>query len=904
MADYLPYLLLLIIPLLLVLAALAGMFFMGRNSQHTAQASLKRLRGDLRRFQSDRKQLEQAAEAYSVDDPEPYRSRVTGLRQKLAILQRRSDGLEQRHVDLHQLAADLNRRRWQTVLSAPFDWRRLSQQAASLEAELAQANVLLGQAVQLEGSIRSLSWEVARQARDTIQHQQDLNLVMRELREFNLYGDTFESAIEQERQALAALALIPPLYLDADEAGLLEGASVEYTALVYELVRLNRPKLEELLIQSRSWKTRYETTRSTLEGMRQALDGLGVTLTGLPAGIDGSQELAKSQQLEVIAQSLQATLSRLEVESMELVSQEAGKVTLAAQEADQSLRQARGEWSTLEALLSELANGFSDLSLQLATLGAKSSYPVKWEVSLELLAGLNRKANSLSRKRKPRNPQALNADLETARQISLSQQELSRRSLDLGQDHTDLLMLLESPQLKQLPEWLEKARQITSKANWYASENWRRTDGIESLSNVVQALSDEASRLISVDPAEPISELDLPERLDETRQLAQEYSLVQKRLEDVQRRLQELQQSEEQAQEQLDVLAKLLTQIQLVVSSNQFLSGIAGQETERLLTSVQTLQRELADPQNGSVEKKVRQAGDLANRAEGFANRWLEGIAKEIQEQTREMSSDLAKLDAIAQLEDSSVAEAHRLLASAQPSLSGMARARLSLEDTVLELKKRSDFWHECNAVQKALENVHQLVETYEETSYQRQKTRELISQSSSWGGQKRSWPPTSTTLEAETSELEKIEGQFQALKEQGGKAIGLVAQFSNLSTRYQTLAERLKQGVGRAAQEQSQVEDLEASISDLTSPWQNMLAEYRDNPDASLEIHQLLDSTELELKRIRYQYLRSGMDYNQVLIALKTLQRKVRFYQVALDDEHAVDSSGRVTRRRQSERE
>ncbi len=410
MADYLPYALLLIIPLLLLLAAAAGLFWLGRNSQRSAQTALKRLRGDLRRFQSERKQLEQVAETYSVNDPEPYRSRVTGLRQKLAILQRRSEGLEQRHVDLHQQAAELSHGRWQTLLSASFDWRRLSQQAASLEAELAQANVLLGQATQHESAMRGLSWEVARQARDTIQHQQDLSQVLSELRDANLYGDTFESASQQEGQALTALAQIPRLYIEADETSLLAQASKEDTALVYDVVRLNRPRLEELLNQSRSWKTQYKSTRSSLEEMRQALDAFGLALSGLPVGIDASQELAQSQQYEVIAQSLQATLSRLEVESMELVSQEATKITQTARQASQSLHQARLEWSTLEALSSELANGFSELSLQLATLGAKTSHPVKWEVSLEQLAGLNRKANTLNRKRKPRNPQALSAD--------------------------------------------------------------------------------------------------------------------------------------------------------------------------------------------------------------------------------------------------------------------------------------------------------------------------------------------------------------------------------------------------------------------------------------------------------------------------------------------------------------
>jgi DNA repair exonuclease SbcCD ATPase subunit len=903
MADYFPAALWLI-PLLL-LATVGGLFLLGRYLQGKAQAGLKRLRSDMRRFQSERKQLELAAESYSVNDPEPYRSQVTGLRQKLAILRRRSEQLERRHIDLHQQAADLSHNRWQTILRAPFAWHLLRQDVSSLEADLSQADLLLGQALQHESAIRGLSWEVARQARETVQCQQNASQVLNELRSANLYGDTFEAASSQEQQALTALAQIPRLYLEADEASLLEQASKENTALVYEIVRINRPKLDELLDQSQSWKTQYQSTWDSLGRMRQALDELGQTLGSTPAALDASDGQARSQQCEVIAQSLQATLSRLEVESMALVSQEAGKIAQTAQEADQSLRQARQEWSALEALQNEVIKGFSDLSLQLAALGAKSSHPVKWGVSLEQLAQLNRQANKLANTRKARTPAAVSAGLAAATQISAAQKELARRCLEIGQDHADLLFLLESPQLKQLPKWLENARQLVEQVSRYAPENWSRSDGVESLPAQVQALSEEAAHLVIDDPAEPISEPDLPARLDETRQLAQDYSQMLGRFDNVKQRLEDLQHSQEQALEQLENLVKLLTQVQLVVSSNQFLAGLAAQEIERLLANVQSLQKDLAQPQSGSVTRKVRQTGDLANRVEGFANRWLDQLGKEIQEQTKEMSGELSKLDAIARLEDASVGETRRLLSSS-PAYLGAAegRSRLSLQDTVLELKRRSGFWQECTASQNALENVRQLVETYEETGYQRQNTRELLAQASAWGGQKRSWPPNSATLEAETKEMEKIEQQFQALKEQGGKAISLVAQFSNLSTRYQTLAERLKQGAGRAAQEQSQVEDLETSISDLTGPWQDRLGEYRDNPDASLEIRELLDSVDAEMKRIRRQYTQEALDYNQVLLALRTLQRKVRFYQVALDDEHAIDASGRVTRRRQSERE
>ena len=190
----------------------------------------------MRRFQNERKQLELAAGAYSVNDPEPYRSQATGLRQKLSILKRRSDQLERRHIDLHQQAALLSHNRLQLLFRAPYDWQRVRQEVANLEADLSQASLLLSQALQHENAMRNLSWEVARQARETAQCQQNASQALNELRSANLYGDTFEAATALEQQALTALAQIPRLYLEADESSLLEQASKENTALVYEIV--------------------------------------------------------------------------------------------------------------------------------------------------------------------------------------------------------------------------------------------------------------------------------------------------------------------------------------------------------------------------------------------------------------------------------------------------------------------------------------------------------------------------------------------------------------------------------------------------------------------------------------------------------------------------------------------
>jgi DNA repair exonuclease SbcCD ATPase subunit len=269
------------------------------------------------------------------------------------------------------------------------------------------------------------------------------------------------------------------------------------------------------------------------------------------------------------------------------------------------------------------------------------------------------------------------------------------------------------------------------------------------------------------------------------------------------------------------------------------------------------------------------------------------------------MAGFLAQLDAIARLEDGSVIKTRSLISQDQ-EMSGIwavRKKRTNLEEILLELKRRSDHWQECIAAQKEIENVEPLLETYQEAEFQRKQALELITAAGSRQS-KRTWPPSSTSLEAERLELDRIEEEWQSLKDRSGKAISLVAQYSQLSSRYHSLGERLRQAVNRREQEQRQVEDLEEQIVALIEPWESMLAQYRDNPTASREIRELLSSMDEEMENLERGYLRNELDYEQVIQQMRNLQRRVRYYQVALDDEHALDASGRIARRRQSERD
>jgi hypothetical protein len=54
---------------------------------------------------------------------------------------------------------------------------------------------------------------------------------------------------------------------------------------------------------------------------------------------------------------------------------------------------------------------------------------------------------------------------------------------------------------------------------------------------------------------------------------------------------------------------------------------------------------------------------------------------------------------------------------------------------------------------------------------------------------------------------------------------------------------------------------------------------------------------------QMRRAYLHGSADYVQTLQAMKALHKRLRYYQVALDEESALDVQGNVQRRRESRR-
>lgn len=903
-----------LIPLFLI-ATLTGVYLLLRYWQSQTLLDLKGIRGELRRLQGVRKQMAQALQAHSTTDPEPYGSRVAALLERLNEIGAYTGELEQRHVDLQERVHWLGSSRWQALIGGPYHWFQLRRETAGVWEDLERVQQALVEADEMSQRLQRLSLEVAQQVREARLLQQQTSHLMDQLRQRGMHGDSMEKASTQEQQTKTSLGQVPTFFMEEDEKIVLEQADKDSTTSVHGILEQAVPTLNTLLTQAQSWDKQYAAVYDRIAVMQRILGNVEGLLHKAPSELNVSDARTQYTNLKTVAQNLHDTLTRMEIESMGRVIQETEHVIQIAQEMETHLKRTLDNLALLEKEAAELSGSIKQISLITAALGAKSNFPVTWGSSADRLAELNRQAAVIGPAKKPREPGQVEQDLARVVRLNEQQRALSEVVHRCEQQHAELTQILSSPELSQVTPWLQDVQQLAAKVKEYSPDNWSKADSVANLPGELQSLEQALAKSLPQQarsaptapsgaeqhPAgkNPIPEAELSGRLEEARRLADLYQRLSKRVETIRTRLTEIQKDEKLAQQQATDTQAMLNQVAFVVRSNPLLTQLAGQELGQLQRDQQEVLDELTRRQRNSLEKKVRQGNSLLSKIETTANRWLDQLGQDLRKQMEELSGLLTALDAIAQLDDQPVADARRLLASGQAlgAANFGSKSRLRLVEIVPELKRRSDYWQSCSGVGRALEEMARpVIDSYDEANENRMQVQQALSEVAAWLRQVGGWPPTTITLEAERQELDRIDGQWQTLKANYYKALDLVKLIGGLSARYQNLGGKIQQATDLAEQEMTAVEEVEGQISDLAQHWGQNLSAYHEYPDVEREIRGLLDDLERELNQIKRQHKQKARNYTQTLQSLKALERKTRFYQVALD---AIDASGNVSRRR-----
>jgi DNA repair exonuclease SbcCD ATPase subunit len=886
-----------LIPLFLF-ATVGGLYLLVRYWRNKTTQDLKNLRSGLRDAHTKRGQMALALRNYSGEQREPFASRLGALNSSLAQIDQSLADLERRHVEIHERMRHLAANQWQATVGAPFFWYSLRRDVAGLRQDLASLQTFQDSTTAQVEELSGLGWQIANQASQIQTTYSQAKESLDFLRSKNVHGDAFESAARQEAQARAALAQIPAYFFSNEQTLVLERAEPDAIARSHAVLNEIQPVVEELNLELEAWEKRYAQAVEQANAMRQRLDQVEQMLENAPSGLNLSPQRSRLEQMNVISENLQATLTRLELESLEEEYAETQRLDQAAQEIGEQIQQARQQRDDLERVLDELSQGLKELSTQFADLGTSQVHPVVWGESRIKLTHLSRQASAIGSIHKQRTPQQISSDLESATRLNQQQKELSQHCQHIGQQHQQLLETIHSPEMQKAPEWITNVEKLVEKTQAYAPENWPRADAVAKLPEHLQYLAQGLKLLVSGNPAESIPEKELDQRLEDTRELESYYRELRQRVQNIQKRLAEIQRIEKASAEKLASAKAALNQTALLVRSNALLAEEAGAEIERLQSRIDQLSRELDQPEQSALERKAQAANALLARIEQAGLKWLGKLNQALEEQRQALASKLTQADAVAPLDEPSVAEARRLLAAGQMFSNQPSQENQPIDfgQLVLELKRRSEYWQKCSAARMALQDsVDPLLEMYEAVSHNRRVAKEQFNEVAAWLRSARHWPPTSASLQSEEQELAQIEEQWQAIKQGQHKAMSLVAQLGTLDSRYQTMAGNVRRTAERAGEEMDRVEKIEAELDEVLQLWHAQGQTHLDNRTAREEIRRLMDGIQDEWEGIKRQYRQDALSYNQVLQNLQALLRKVRLTQVPIDESHVLDVNGRV---------
>jgi len=890
-----------LVPLVL-LAGLVGMGILGRNWRRKALADMKVVGSLLRQIQGELGQVAAEIRGLSPEDPEPYGRRVNDIQAKMDRARGRHAELNQRYVRLQEGARPVSAAGKLITVLIPTSWYRLQHVAGKLVQELqAEHSDLESTRMQAEGLTR-LGWDTAQQARQTFLVQQESKQLFEKLHALGLHGEQYESINRQRRQIRERLDQIPVYFFSGDEEEVIRLAQREDVILTYSNIEAVKLELEQVITTGSEWETRLAETGQKVQSLSRAVNGAQRLVSSAAVVLNLSGFESQLAVLQSRTHDLQAFMDAPEVERLiEAVSQ-AEQAMSELREIQGQVGQSRQDLAVLKKASGQVKVGLQEAAAAKEALADHPTLPVDMSLSASQLLQLQRQSDELDVGARLLDPEAIPGDLEGTQLVVAKIQDLNSLLALVGQQHSDLVGILDDPAVKDFDSWLESVRQFIERLAPYAQENFAVEDRISGLPADLQEMEQVVITLRSSVEKLPIAESEIGGQLEARRVFIQDHGILSHRLANLQKGLAQLEQEERQAVNLTEDAHMALSQIAFLVRSNSFLAGAAGKSLPDLQNEVKRAGIALENREKGRIQDKARLAGAVTKRVQSAAIQWLVALGQEIQAQSQAITAVVAALDAIAALEEGAISEARNILSSlpAFPPDASLAQEGLPLVRLIPEFKQRSDFWQRCVGVRKAMLEIEApVVRGHTQAAEARQQVHQALDTVSAWMAQRSSWPPSGVNLQDERAELNEIDQRWQALKSKPVSALLLVEQFGELSAGCRALRERVQARADQAAQEMSRAEEVEADLTELSTLWQNQWYAYRQDPALSGEIRTLLDEIEKTLKQIRGQYKRQNMDYEQVMSALKDLYRKVRFYQVELDAGHAVDAMGNIQRRR-----
>lgn len=882
--------------LLILVGVLVGSWLIVIYWDYSISRALEEYPAEFDNIQGEIKKILQEIQTYSSEDPLPYGPIVAGITQQVDTIANRLTVVKKLHVDTQTKHHRMSARPLRYILGAPvyvFTWYGLIRNTARIRTELVELQSLAANARAQERELDKQAWLLASRVRASITLQENVHRMMDYLGNQKLYGDTYDAMVEKEDLVVEAIEHIPEYFLIDEEDGISSHAGKFDVWIVYKILSEVEPLLNDMHERLTLWINQYDALAEKANHHQDQLDHLKQLVNAAPHGMELTAQQTQLVALGETMRVLLDTLSRLEVESIELVGQELDQVHRIIIETSTAVRQGFNNCSKLNGLLSELTELQSEVSEVYEKLVRASTYPIIWDRSSSAFMDVNKRIKHIGTIDSPRTLEEIETALIEVQELLVSLRGLSAQINDINGDHQDMLELFSSEEIQNGLDRFQEYYQLSDQISLYDSGNWLKADSAATYIDDVQNLETAHKVFLGRDHTKSIPESEVKVWHQKAGELTDRHKQLAVRSEKLLARLQFVKRTESEAKEELATVQKAFNQLKWLVNSNPLLKKVAASDIEKISTQVVQCNRQLEQTHSGIIEDKLRRVQSLRGVVESAGRKWLDILNQDINQRKSLLKGKIEVICNIASLEDPGIEKAQRLLGGDAQSgklIQPEPAFHLPFEDIIAELKRQSLQWQELVAVQTEVEEIVEtpLVGAYNHAETQRKTALDALAAASRVIPEKPQWPPCSVSISEERREMGRLELIRSEITGKNTRAIWAVRQFGELAASYQTLAGKVQRSKEWALHEQKRITDIEGEIERNNKKLQQLEQLVSDDPGAVEQVRLQRAQAKLSIEKQKQRWSLSAPmtpevgEYEEIL---QSLIETARILRAAVDD-------------------
>lgn len=852
------------------LIALVVVYYLVTRWRKQVDEALLQIGSDLNNAGLQIEMLQGVKQEYSALHRQPYTDLSDELQKKINRVLQDAQSLEQRWLDLNTLHHQVPLSRLQALIDLVPNAYHNQKTASSMWQHRDRIQRQLGEAQALAKRMEALPSEMYSQTLRAGEGIQKMESMLKDLHEAGLHGKQVEEADDALLRMQQGWRRIPAEFIAGQPPDVQLGAVRETTSAVFTVLGDIQPLLDEWLERVTGWDAQYRRAVESYERLRKTATNFRSALNNTASGliVDGFRT-----ELDKVGNTARALNRRLQeplIEDLKALERETAHLDKVVQDSAARYDAASRRVEQLDRTLLELDTQLKVEAGRLEEAEKLQVHPLQWDISRPALNEIEESIAALGTREQPRTPEQVEEASKKAGELAEKLNAYTKRVDLVLERHRELLALLGTGAIANGAAFAAQVQTLAHNIQAYDPANWSSQESVSSLPAEAAQLDELQRQLTAGAQPAPIAESRLSDRLEEARRLAELHTRLRDKVDRVAARFADLQKVESDALDDVERAATTVESLALLLKDNPSLHEIASADLTRYRTELARLSSDLENPAQGAVERKVSRAHTLLDQLARSANGWLDKLAANLQAHTRRLSDLLADLDQVAMLEDRAVIDGRAQLERLGPNPVNR-KAGLNFLDAAAELKRWNNDWQTGASVVEALENLAgPVLDAAQDAAQARAATRAAFQAAGKLASGRRDWPPTRQSLAEDVKAFQELERRLDGLRIKRMTSGALVRELGQVYHELDQIEDRVSSAARQAEIEQQEALQIERQVEELQQRWQALAQRYPGQADLDLEIKDLVAQADQRIAQLKAQYKRGGINYDQVISALR----------------------------------